>query len=216
MASAVQPGRPPRRGARRPAVRRRALRPPVGKLTPRGCTLGTGTAACDLYAMAGTTASSDPGADLGVLVDRRRRHRRPHPVRCSSSTRAIRSHHAAQPGRRGDRLARAARAGRAFPAGGDDTAGVANGGTRTYTFTAARPGTFLYEAGHTSGGARQVAMGLAGALVVLPADGTAYGTQPATGHHVRRRRRPGAERDRSGAQRESGHFDMRRFARSTG
>ena len=38
---------------------------------------------------------------------------------------------------------------------------------RTYTFTAGRPGTFVYEAGHTAGGARQVAMGLAGALVVL-------------------------------------------------
>ena len=55
-------------------------------------------------------------------------------------------------------------------------------GTTTYTFTAGRPGTFLYEAGHTADGARQVAMGLAGALVVLPGDGTAYGTPPATRH----------------------------------
>ena len=39
-----------------------------------------------------------------------------------------------------------------------------------------RPGTFLYEAGHTANGSRQVAMGLAGALVVLPGDGTAYGS----------------------------------------
>jgi len=28
----------------------------VGKLTPRGCTFAAGTAACDLYAMAGTTS----------------------------------------------------------------------------------------------------------------------------------------------------------------
>ncbi|NUR95874.1 MAG: hypothetical protein HOV67_11525, partial [Kribbellaceae bacterium] len=28
----------------------------VGKLTPRGCTFGAGTAACDLYAMAGTAS----------------------------------------------------------------------------------------------------------------------------------------------------------------
>src|SRR5689334_20653970 len=28
----------------------------VGKLTPRGCTFGTGTAACDLHAMTGTTS----------------------------------------------------------------------------------------------------------------------------------------------------------------
>jgi hypothetical protein len=55
--------------------------------------------------------------------------------------------------------------------------GVPEGGDATYTFTATQPGTFLYEAGHTPNGARQVAMGLAGALVVLPANGTgAYGT----------------------------------------
>src|SRR6478752_5954018 len=55
------------------------------------------------------------------------------------------------------------------------TPGIAPGTTARYTFTASRAGTFLYEAGHTAGGARQVAMGLAGALVVLSADGTAYG-----------------------------------------
>ena len=61
-----------------------------------------------------------------------------------------------------------------------DTGGAAPGGTATYTFTAARAGTFLYEAGLTANGARQVAMGLAGALVVnSAAAGTAYGT-PAT------------------------------------
>ena len=38
---------------------------------------------------------------------------------------------------------------------------------KTYTFTASRAGTFIYEAGHTSNGTRQVAMGLAGALGVL-------------------------------------------------
>ena len=52
-------------------------------------------------------------------------------------------------------------------------------------FTASRPGTFLYEAGPTPSGKQQVAMGLAGALVVLPtpagrayaAAGTAYDTE---------------------------------------
>ncbi|MCI4065925.1 multicopper oxidase domain-containing protein [Micromonospora sp. R77] len=47
-----------------------------------------------------------------------------------------------------------------------DRAGAAPGGTRAYTFTASRPGTYLYEAGHTAQGARQVAMGLVGGLVV--------------------------------------------------
>jgi FtsP/CotA-like multicopper oxidase with cupredoxin domain len=65
-----------------------------------------------------------------------------------------------------------------FPA---DTAGVAPGSSRTYTFTAERPGTFLYEAGLTTGGDRQVALGLVGPLVIRPASapGTAYG-DPAT------------------------------------
>ncbi|HEY2672373.1 MAG TPA: multicopper oxidase domain-containing protein [Rugosimonospora sp.] len=60
-----------------------------------------------------------------------------------------------------------------------DRTGAAPGATASYTFTATRPGTYLYEAGHTADGARQAAMGLVGALVVrAPAvDGrpTAYG-----------------------------------------
>jgi hypothetical protein len=64
---------------------------------------------------------------------------------------------------------------------GGTVAGVLNGGTADYTFSADEPGTFLYEAGHTPNGARQVAMGLAGALVVLPGNGTgAYGTSETT------------------------------------
>lgn len=50
-----------------------------------------------------------------------------------------------------------------------DMTGAAPGGTVTYTFVADAPGTFSYEAGLTPNGARQVAMGLFGALVVRPA-----------------------------------------------
>lgn len=50
-----------------------------------------------------------------------------------------------------------------------DTAGVGTDGTKDYTFTAGRPGTYLYEAGLTAGMERQTAMGLHGALVVRPA-----------------------------------------------
>ena len=46
-----------------------------------------------------------------------------------------------------------------------DTTGIPSG-TRTYTFTADRPGTYLYEAGLTPNSEHQVAMGLYGALVV--------------------------------------------------
>ena len=55
-----------------------------------------------------------------------------------------------------------------------DTTGAAAGANKSYTFTASRAGTYLYEAGHTVDGARQAAMGLYGALVVrAPAVGTA-------------------------------------------
>src|SRR5665647_1174896 len=39
--------------------------------------------------------------------------------------------------------------------------GTAPGASQPYTFSAARAGTFLYEAGHTADAGRQVAMGLA-------------------------------------------------------
>ena len=58
---------------------------------------------------------------------------------------------------------------------GADKVGAVAGGVRDYTFTASRPGTFLYEAGPTPSGKQQVAMGLAGAIVVLPnTPGQAY------------------------------------------
>ncbi|MCA9947103.1 MAG: multicopper oxidase domain-containing protein, partial [Anaerolineales bacterium] len=50
-----------------------------------------------------------------------------------------------------------------------DLTGIATGETVTYTFTAVSPGTFKYEAGLTPNGARQVAMGLGGGLIVRPA-----------------------------------------------
>jgi hypothetical protein len=56
-----------------------------------------------------------------------------------------------------------------------DRTGAAAGGDATYTFTAGRPGTFLYEAGLRAGAQHQTAMGLHGALVVRPAAaGQAY------------------------------------------
>ncbi len=49
-----------------------------------------------------------------------------------------------------------------------DTNGVVPGGAQSYTFTASRPGTFLYEAGLRPNSQHQVAMGMYGALVVRP------------------------------------------------
>ncbi len=55
-----------------------------------------------------------------------------------------------------------------------DQTGVASG-AKTYTFTASKAGTYLYEAGLTPNAQHQVAMGLYGALVVNPAAaGRAY------------------------------------------
>ncbi len=58
-----------------------------------------------------------------------------------------------------------------------DLTGVGTGLSASYTFTPTVPGTYSYEAGLTTYGARQVAMGLFGALVVRPAadPGSAYG-----------------------------------------
>jgi len=60
---------------------------------------------------------------------------------------------------------------------GADTTGAAQDAAQEYVFTATRPGTFLYEAGPTPSGKQQVAMGLTGALVVLPTTaGQVYGS----------------------------------------
>ena len=59
-----------------------------------------------------------------------------------------------------------------------DRAGIAPGaGSKTYTFTATKPGTFIYQAGLTANSAQEVALGLYGALVVRPdgAPSQAYG-----------------------------------------
>jgi Multicopper oxidase len=62
-----------------------------------------------------------------------------------------------------------------------DTSGIAPGSTRQYTFSGLAPGSYIYEAGPTPGGARQVAMGLSGLLIVRPTgysatNLSAYGT----------------------------------------
>lgn len=53
--------------------------------------------------------------------------------------------------------------------GKSDIAGVASGGTKAYTFSGLQPGTYLYQAGPTANGERQVAMGMYGVLIVRPA-----------------------------------------------
>jgi FtsP/CotA-like multicopper oxidase with cupredoxin domain len=50
-----------------------------------------------------------------------------------------------------------------------DLTGAAAGGSKSYTFRACNPGTFLYEAGLLPNAQHQVAMGLYGTLIVRPA-----------------------------------------------
>ncbi len=144
---------------------------PVGKLTPRGCTeTSAGHVSCDLWAKTGTnqvlgqpipiwgfsSTAGDPATAPGpVLVVNKG-----DVVTVTLHNGLTESMSLAFPGQ----------AGADFTSGLPATAevaGVAGGDSAAYTFTASRPGTFLYEAGHTANGVRQVAMGLAGALVVL-------------------------------------------------
>jgi hypothetical protein len=67
----------------------------------------------------------------------------------------------------------------------DDTGVSAPGNTETQTWLDVQPGTYVYEAGQTKDGPRQLAMGLSGLLIVRPSDyasaSTLYGggLQPA-------------------------------------
>ncbi|MGV8966510.1 MAG: multicopper oxidase domain-containing protein [Cellulomonas sp.] len=151
----------------------------VGKLAPQGCNVTGTVATCDLFASAGTTSmlgtsvpiwgfastASDPATAPGPVL-----------VVNQGDIVSVTLHNAlAEP----VSLTFPGQPAAAFTAGLSGTAedvGTLPGAATTYTFTAGRAGTFAYEAGHTAGGARQVAMGLAGALVVRPADGSAYGS----------------------------------------
>ncbi|MFD2764984.1 multicopper oxidase domain-containing protein [Micromonospora eburnea] len=155
--------------------------PPQGTLPQTGCQRAAGTATCDLWAKPGSVVL--PGAATPV------------PIWGFASTDAAA---ATLPGPvlvvdQGDQVTITVHNGLtdnlslAFPAVtglAPDRTGAAPGAARSYTFTAARPGTYLYQAGHTEYGARQVAMGLVGALVVrAPAVGgrpSAYGDTAST------------------------------------
>ncbi|RKS77382.1 multicopper oxidase [Motilibacter peucedani] len=160
----------------------------VGQLAASGCTETAGAATCDLYAMTGSLSLlgrtipiwgfSTTGAAGSATA--------PGPVLVVNAGDAVTlTLHNAIDGETMSLALPGQQAVSSSGAIGDDVTGVGSGGTRTYTFTAGRPGTFVYEAGHTANGTRQVAMGLAGALVVLPGDHTAYGagsTGPSTAY----------------------------------
>jgi hypothetical protein len=145
---------------------------PQGPLPGSGCTVTSASAACELFAKPGTlTVSSAPLPIWGLSATETGPATVPGPVLVvpQGANVSLRVHNGlpgalsiAVPGLLG---------------GPDDVTGAPPGAEKTYEFTASRPGTYLYEAGHTPDGARQAAMGVYGALVVRPAsgDGTAYG-----------------------------------------
>lgn len=145
---------------------------PSGPLPQTGCTEAGTAATCDLYAKPGTlTVSSTAIPIWGLASTDTAPASTPGPVLTVTQGDAVsitvhnglsQNLSLAVPGVSG-----------LVP----DTTGAAPGAAKTYTFTAARPGTYLYEAGHTADGARQAAMGIVGALVVRPADHSvsAYG-----------------------------------------
>ena len=150
--------------------------PPQGTLPQTGCQLTAGTASCDLWAKPGSVVLPGAAAPVpiwGFASTDAAPATLPGPVLVVDQGQAvtITVHNGLA-----DNLALALPAVTGLV---PDRTGAAPGGTRSYTFTATRPGTYLYEAGHTVLGARQVAMGLVGALVVrAPAVGgrpSAYG-----------------------------------------
>ena len=158
----------------RPALPLIAAAPtPQGPLASTAC-IGAGTVTCDLWAHAGTVAMPGIATPVPVWGFTSAAATPPTPtgpvlVVTQGDTVTITVHNGLDSALS---LAVPNMTGTA-----PDTVGAAAGGTKAYTFTAGRPGTYLYEAGHTPDGARQAAMGLVGALVVRPTTaGTAYGT----------------------------------------
>jgi hypothetical protein len=150
--------------------------PPQGQLPQTGCVLAPGAASCDLWAKAGTVVLPGAAAPVpiwGYAPTDTAPATSPGPVLVvdQGNQVTITVHNQLTTNLS---LALPAVTGLA-----PDTTGAAPGASRGYTFTASRPGTYLYQAGHAANGARQVAMGLVGALVVraAPAGGrpSAYG-----------------------------------------
>jgi hypothetical protein len=136
---------------------------PQGPLPQTGCTLSGTTASCDLWAKAGTVVlpgAASPVSIWGFASTDAAPATLPGPVLVvdQGQTVTIAVHNGLS-----------ANLSLALPAVTGlvpDQTGAAPGAVTSYTFTASRPGTYLYEAGHTADGVRQTAMGLVGALVV--------------------------------------------------
>jgi hypothetical protein len=143
----------------------------AGPIAQTGCTLDTGadTAACDLYAKPGTVqlpGQANPTPIWGFAASSAGAATLPGPVLVVDQGMAVTVTIHNDLGLAAGAARNLSLAVPAMTGLAPDTTGVGDGASKSYTFTASRPGTYLYEAGHTEAGARQAAMGLVGALVV--------------------------------------------------
>jgi hypothetical protein len=147
---------------------RTAMALPTAVLPPSTACSGTGPVTCELWAKPGSLTLAGGSVPVWGFADTAGGAAgTPGPVLTATSGQSVTlTVHNNLP----DSLALAVPGVASTGASGDDTSGAAPGGTASYSFTAPAPGTYLYEAGHTAMGARQVAMGLVGALVVRPSN----------------------------------------------
>ncbi|MBJ7612051.1 MAG: multicopper oxidase domain-containing protein [Candidatus Dormibacteraeota bacterium] len=174
----VKPVVPPSR------IARQALAPATAasaSLPATTCTAGT----CDLWALTGTIqVAGGPGGGLPVWgfsssAGGPAQIPGPNLIVSENDNITVTLHHQLQvtrPDGRPERLSLEMPAVQVQP----DTSGITSGQTRSYHFGKLKPGTYLYQAGPTADAPRQVRMGLAGLLIVRPANfsttNSAYGT----------------------------------------
>jgi hypothetical protein len=137
------------------------IKPPVAAIPSASCTLVDTTRTCELWAKTGTIdlPGSSGITTLGFAPSAGTEPQVPGPtIKANPGETLVVTLH--------NTLAETVSL--AFPgqALAPDTAGAPAGGDATYTLALDGSGTFLYEAGLTPNGPRQVAMGLYGALVV--------------------------------------------------
>jgi FtsP/CotA-like multicopper oxidase with cupredoxin domain len=128
------------------------------------CTEASGIRSCDLWATTGTL--SLPGGAIvtiwGYAADEVSPAGLPGPTLIANSgeTLQITLHNS---------LSQATSLSVPGVGGTSDRTGIGNSGTKTYSFANLQAGTYLYQAGPTANGERQVAMGMYGVLIVRPA-----------------------------------------------
>jgi FtsP/CotA-like multicopper oxidase with cupredoxin domain len=143
------------------------------------CTEASGVRTCDLYAKAGTLSLPGGGSVTiwGYALDNASPAGLPGPTLIANSgeTLQIVLH---------NNLGEATSLSIPSLGGASDLTGAGAGGTKTYTFPNLQAGTYLYQAGPTANGERQVGMGMHGVLIVRPAGAPQQAYGPASAFDV--------------------------------